>query len=88
MAPTAVSAEGVPAGTYMLKVWHEALKTTAPLKVTVKDGETVTVDLVVREVDLSSRSIEIAVGLRESAVAISSRVTQRISWPSMAADRP
>lgn len=37
--------EGVPAGTYTLKVWHETLKTTAPVKVTVKDGETVTVDL-------------------------------------------
>jgi plastocyanin len=37
--------EGVPAGTYTLKVWHEALKVSAPIKVTVKDGETVTVDL-------------------------------------------
>jgi plastocyanin len=37
--------EGVPAGTYTLKVWHEALKTAAPVKVTVKDGETVTVNL-------------------------------------------
>jgi plastocyanin len=37
--------EGVPAGTYTLKVWHETLKTTSPLKVTVKDGETVTLDL-------------------------------------------
>jgi plastocyanin len=37
--------EGVPAGTYTLKVWHEALKIAAPVKVTVKDGETVTVDL-------------------------------------------
>ena len=38
--------DGVPAGTYALKVWHEALKIAAPVKVTVKDGETVTVDLV------------------------------------------
>jgi len=37
--------EGVPAGTYNLKVWHEALKIAVPVKVTVKDGETVTVDL-------------------------------------------
>jgi len=37
--------EGVPAGTYTLKVWHETLKTATPVKVTVKDGETVTVDL-------------------------------------------
>jgi plastocyanin len=37
--------EGVPAGTYTLKVWHEALKISAPARVTVKDGETVTVDL-------------------------------------------
>jgi hypothetical protein len=28
-----------------LKVWHEALKIATPVKVTVKDGETVTVDL-------------------------------------------
>ena len=37
--------DGVPAGTYTLKVWHEALKIASPVKVTVKDGETVTVDL-------------------------------------------
>lgn len=37
--------DGVPAGTYTLKIWHEALKVAAPVKVTVKDGETVTVDL-------------------------------------------
>jgi len=37
--------DGVPAGTYTLKVWHEALKIAAPVRVTVKDGETVTVDL-------------------------------------------
>jgi hypothetical protein len=37
--------DGVPAGTYTLKVWHEALKMATPVKVTVKDGETVTVDL-------------------------------------------
>lgn len=37
--------EGVPAGTYTLKVWHEALKVAAPVKVTVKDGETATVNL-------------------------------------------
>jgi plastocyanin len=36
--------EGVPAGTQELRIWHEALK-AAPLKVTVKDGETVTVDV-------------------------------------------
>ena len=37
--------DGVPAGTYTLKVWHETLKVASPMKVTVKDGETVTVDL-------------------------------------------
>ena len=37
--------DGVPAGTYTLKVWHEALKAAVPARVTVKDGETVTVDL-------------------------------------------
>jgi len=37
--------EGVPAGKYQLRVWHEALKTAAPVTVVVKDGETVTVDL-------------------------------------------
>jgi hypothetical protein len=31
--------DGVPAGTYTLKVWHEALKIAAPVKVTVKDGK-------------------------------------------------
>ena len=49
---TAVSAadgafrlDGVPAGTHQLKVWHEALKTAAPVTVTVKDGETAMVNL-------------------------------------------
>ena len=37
--------DGVPAGTYQLKVWHEALKLAAPPKITVKDGETTTVEL-------------------------------------------
>jgi plastocyanin len=37
--------DGVPAGTHTLRVWHESLKTAAPVRVTVKDGETVTVDL-------------------------------------------
>jgi plastocyanin len=36
--------EGVPAGTHELRVWHESLKVVAPVKVTVKDGETATVD--------------------------------------------
>ena len=36
--------EGVPAGVHDLRVWHEALK-AAPQKVTVKDGETVTVNI-------------------------------------------
>jgi plastocyanin len=34
--------EGVPAGTYELRVWHEVLK-SAPVKVTVKEGESATV---------------------------------------------
>ena len=38
--------DGVPAGKYQLKVWHETLKTASPVNVVVKDGETVTVDLV------------------------------------------
>jgi plastocyanin len=37
--------EAVPAGTHVLGVWHETLKVSAPVKVTVKDGETVKVDL-------------------------------------------
>jgi plastocyanin len=36
--------DGVPAGTYELRIWHESLK-AAPVKVVVKDGETSTVDL-------------------------------------------
>jgi len=38
--------DGVPAGTYQLRVWHEALKIAAAPKVVVKDGETVTIELV------------------------------------------
>jgi plastocyanin len=38
--------DGVPAGTHELRVWHEALKTSAPVKVTVRDGETASVDVV------------------------------------------
>lgn len=37
--------EGVPAGTHELRIWHEALKVSAPVKVTIKDGETATVDI-------------------------------------------
>ena len=37
--------DGVPAGSHTLKVWHEALKIATPMKVTVKEGESVTVDL-------------------------------------------
>jgi hypothetical protein len=37
--------EGVPAGTHELRIWHEALKASAPVKVTIKDGETATVDI-------------------------------------------
>lgn len=37
--------EGVPAGSYELRVWHEALRTASPVKVTVKDGDTVAVEL-------------------------------------------
>ncbi len=36
--------EGVPAGAHQLRVWHESLH-AAPVQVTVRDGETVTVDL-------------------------------------------
>src|SRR5262245_23811877 len=38
--------DGVPAGTHELRVWHEALKTAAPVRVTVRDGETASVDVV------------------------------------------
>lgn len=38
--------DGVPAGTYQLRVWHESLKIAAAPKVVVKDGETVTLELV------------------------------------------
>ena len=37
--------EGVPAGPHDLRIWHEALKVATPVKVTVKDGETVNVDV-------------------------------------------
>jgi plastocyanin len=36
--------DGMPDGTYELRLWHEALK-AAPVKVVVKDGQTSTVDL-------------------------------------------
>jgi hypothetical protein len=71
--------EGVPAGTYTLKVWHEALKIATPVKVTVKDGETVTVDLAVGEVDFSSRSISSRSASGNCNEPSSSRVTQRIA---------
>jgi plastocyanin len=32
--------DGVPAGTHELRVWHEALKVSAPVKVAVKEGAT------------------------------------------------
>lgn len=37
--------DGVPAGIHTLRVWHETLKISVPVKVTVKDSETVTIDL-------------------------------------------
>jgi len=37
--------DGVPAGPHELRVWHESLKAAGPVNVTVKDGETVTVDV-------------------------------------------
>lgn len=36
--------DAVPAGTHELRIWHEMLK-APPVKVTVKDGETVTVEV-------------------------------------------
>jgi hypothetical protein len=36
--------EGVPAGTHELRIWHESLKAASPVKVTVKDGETATIN--------------------------------------------
>jgi len=38
--------EGVPAGTHELRIWHESLKAATPVKVTVKDGETATIDII------------------------------------------
>ena len=37
--------DGVPAGTHELRIWHESLKVATPVKVTVKDGETATVNV-------------------------------------------
>lgn len=37
--------DGVPAGTHELRIWHESLKLATPVKVTVKDGETATINL-------------------------------------------
>ncbi len=37
--------DGIPAGTYDLRVWHEVLKAPAPVRVTVTDGETTSVKL-------------------------------------------
>ncbi len=37
--------DGVPAGTHELRVWNETLKVAAPVKVTVKEGATTTVEL-------------------------------------------
>ena len=39
----AFALDGVPPGTYALNIWHEALKSAAPVSVTVKDGETANV---------------------------------------------
>jgi plastocyanin len=36
--------DGLPAGTYDLRIWHETLK-AAPMKVVVKDGETTTANV-------------------------------------------
>jgi hypothetical protein len=44
-ADGAFKLEGVPAGTREVRVWHEALK-AAPVTVTVKDGETTTINVV------------------------------------------
>lgn len=37
--------DGVPAGTHELRIWHESLKLATPVKVTVKDGETATINV-------------------------------------------
>jgi Carboxypeptidase regulatory-like domain len=36
--------DGLPTGTYDLRIWHETLK-AAPMKVVVKDGETTTANV-------------------------------------------
>ena len=40
--------ENVPAGSYDIRIWHEALKAAAPAKVVVKDGETVTLNVTMK----------------------------------------
>jgi hypothetical protein len=40
--------ENVPAGAYEIRIWHEALKAAAPVKVVVKDGETATLNVTMK----------------------------------------
>ena len=40
--------ENVPAGSYDIRIWHEALKAATPAKVVVKDGETVTLNVTMK----------------------------------------
>ncbi|HEX5214582.1 MAG TPA: carboxypeptidase regulatory-like domain-containing protein [Vicinamibacterales bacterium] len=40
--------DNVPAGSYDIKVWHEALKAAVPTRVVVKDGETVTLNVTMK----------------------------------------
>ena len=37
--------DGVPAGTHELRVWHETLKVATPVKVSVKEGATTTINV-------------------------------------------
>ena len=40
--------DNVPAGSYDIRVWHEALKAAVPTRVVVKDGETVTLNVTMK----------------------------------------
>ena len=40
--------DNVPAGSYDIRVWHEALKAAVPTKVVVKDGETITLNVTMK----------------------------------------
>ena len=87
-ARTAASARGRSGWNVHVEGVARDAQDDAPVKVTVKDGETVTVDLAFGEVGFSSRSIRSRSASGNLRSRISSRVTQRISWPSTAVGSP